>query len=82
MASNMPMPRVMQAQTSNGTALNAFDCAAADTLLSSAQSQAEAKGLAWDRKPITLTPSAKLADLIRRSRELAATQTGDDVGAD
>jgi CRISPR-associated protein Csb1 len=45
---------------------------AAAKLLGVASKAAGAAGLAWEREPVKLRPSPKLADLIRRSRELAA----------
>ena len=35
--------------------------------------KARAHGLSWDATPITLTPAPKLAGLIRKSREVAAS---------
>ncbi len=45
----------------------------AAALLKAAEQKARAHGLGWDSKPITLTPAPKLAGLIRKSREVAAS---------
>lgn len=45
----------------------------AAALLKAAEAKARAYGLGWDAKPITLVPAPKLAGLIRKSRELAAS---------
>ena len=42
-------------------------------LLGEASAAAASNGLAWTREPLKLFPSPKLADLIRKSRELAAS---------
>lgn len=52
----------------------------AATLLKAAEQAARAHGLGWDAKPITLLPAPKLAGLIRKSRELAATTEADAQG--
>jgi CRISPR-associated protein Csb1 len=44
-------------------------------LLRAAEAKARAFGLGWDAKPVTLTPAPKLAGLIRKSREIAATSS-------
>lgn len=41
-------------------------------ILEEAGTKAGSVGLGWEREPLTLKPAPKLADLIRRSRELAA----------
>jgi CRISPR-associated protein Csb1 len=45
----------------------------AAALLKAAEQKARAHGLGWDATPITLTPAPKLAGLIRKSREVAAS---------
>ncbi len=45
----------------------------AAALLKAAEQKARAHGLSWDATPITLTPAPKLAGLIRKSREVAAS---------
>lgn len=45
----------------------------AAALVKAAEEAARAFGLGWDPKPITLIPAPKLAGLIRKSREVAAT---------
>lgn len=52
----------------------------ASTLLAAAEKLAREHGLGWDPKPITLTPAAKLAGLIRKSREVAASGEGEGEG--
>jgi CRISPR-associated protein Csb1 len=42
-------------------------------LIKAAEQKARKLGLGWDPKPITLTPAPKLAGLIRKSREVAAS---------
>ncbi|WP_437571108.1 type I-G CRISPR-associated RAMP protein Csb1/Cas7g [Sorangium sp. So ce542] len=53
---------------------------AAAALLKGAEQKARKLGLGWDPKPITLTPAPKLASLIRKSRELAASGAAEDEG--
>ncbi|MBX3209802.1 MAG: type I-U CRISPR-associated protein Cas7 [Labilithrix sp.] len=48
-------------------------------LLTDAEAKARQHGLGWDAKPITLVPAPKLAGLIRKSREVAATSEGEPV---
>ncbi len=57
----------------------ALDGAAACSLLKGAVDAARAAGLSWLERPLTLVPSTGLAELVRRSRELAmqATAEGD-----
>jgi CRISPR-associated protein Csb1 len=45
----------------------------AAALLGAAEKAARAHGLGWERGPVTLTPAPKLAGLIRKSREVAAS---------
>ncbi|WP_437876867.1 type I-G CRISPR-associated RAMP protein Csb1/Cas7g [Sorangium sp. So ce513] len=52
--------------------------AEAEALLKGAEQKARQLGLGWDPKPITLTPAPKLAGLIRKSRELAASGEAED----
>ncbi|WP_441289254.1 type I-G CRISPR-associated RAMP protein Csb1/Cas7g [Sorangium sp. KYC3313] len=52
----------------------------AAALLKGAEQNARRLGLGWDPKPITLTPAPKLAGLIRKSRELAASGEAEDEG--
>jgi CRISPR-associated protein Csb1 len=57
-----------------------LDRKGARELLSNAVREASKCGLGWPTEPVTLTPAPKLAGLIVRSRELAATgevQDGD-----
>ncbi|WP_437623236.1 type I-G CRISPR-associated RAMP protein Csb1/Cas7g [Sorangium sp. So ce1151] len=54
--------------------------AEAAALLKGAEQKARQLGLGWDPKPITLTPAPKLAGLIRKSRELAASGEAEDEG--
>lgn len=56
-----------------------LDLAAAKTLLSDAATRAAAAGFRWQREPIRLRPAPKLADLIRKSRQLAARGEGEEV---
>ncbi len=58
----------------DGQPAECFTCSPeqAATLLKKAAKRADALGLGWNREPVKLKPSPKLADLIRRSRELAA----------
>ena len=50
----------------------------AAALLKAAEARARSKGLGWDPSPITLTPAPKLAGLIRKSREVAASGEVED----
>lgn len=52
---------------------------AAAKLLHEAEQRARRFGLGWDKRPITLVPAPKLAGLIRKSRELAATSEGEET---
>jgi CRISPR-associated protein Csb1 len=52
----------------------------AAALVAVAQTNARAFGLGWDPEPVVLTPAPKLAGLIRKSRELAATGEAEDEG--
>ncbi|AUX28451.1 MULTISPECIES: type I-U CRISPR-associated RAMP protein Csb1/Cas7u [Sorangium] len=54
--------------------------AEAAALLKGAEQKARQVGLGWDPKPITLAPAPKLAGLIRKSRELAASGEAEDEG--
>ncbi|KYF66262.1 type I-G CRISPR-associated RAMP protein Csb1/Cas7g [Sorangium cellulosum] len=54
--------------------------AEAAALLKGAEQKARQLGLGWDPKPVTLTPAPKLAGLIRKSRELAASGEAEDEG--
>lgn len=49
-------------------------------LLKDAEQTARKFGLGWDAKPLPLVPAPKLAGLIRKSRELAATSEGEENG--
>lgn len=49
-------------------------------LLAEAEQGAREHGLGWDRGPVTLAPAPKLAGLIRRSRELAASGEAEGEG--
>lgn len=51
----------------------------ANALVAEAATDAAGAGLAWTREPIRLRPAAKLADLLRRSRELAAGGDEDEA---
>jgi CRISPR-associated protein Csb1 len=51
-------------------------------LLGAAASRAAGLGFGWEREPVTLRPAPKLADLIRRSRELAAAGEGGEDDAE
>jgi len=51
-------------------------------LLRAASDAAAALGLGWDSAPFTLTPTPKLVHLVVKSRELTATGSGEDEGAD
>jgi CRISPR-associated protein Csb1 len=51
--------------------------AEAAALLKAAEQKARKLGLGWDSKPITLVPAPKLAGLIRKSREVAASGEGE-----
>jgi CRISPR-associated protein Csb1 len=54
----------------------------AQKLLAGAEATARERGLSWDREPLKLKPAPKLADLIKKSRELASRGEGsDDAGA-
>jgi CRISPR-associated protein Csb1 len=48
-------------------------------LVAAAEGRARQHGLGWDAAPITLIPAPKLAGLIRKSRELAATSEAEDA---
>jgi CRISPR-associated protein Csb1 len=50
----------------------------AAALLAAAEKKAREHGLGWDAKPVTLTPAPKLAGLIRKSREVAASGETDE----
>ncbi|WP_437897444.1 type I-G CRISPR-associated RAMP protein Csb1/Cas7g [Sorangium sp. So ce124] len=52
----------------------------AAALLKDAEQRARKLGLGWDPTPVTLTPAPKLASLIRKSRELAASGEAEDKG--
>ena len=54
-----------------------LDSESAIRLLTDAVAAAEAVGLKWQREPLELTPSPQLVDLVRRSQEIAATETSD-----
>ncbi len=58
----------------------ALDMAAAEALLLAAVTAAEGHGLKWPA-PVTLAPSRKLADLVRKSDEKAPAEEGADAGA-
>jgi CRISPR-associated protein Csb1 len=49
-------------------------------LLREAATAAAAHGLGWDSAPLRLTPTAKLAHLIRESRKLTISGEGEDAG--
>lgn len=51
----------------------------AATLLSAAVSEAGAVGMGWGADPLDLRPAPKLVELIRRSREVAATTDADEA---
>ncbi|MGA7124154.1 MAG: type I-U CRISPR-associated protein Cas7, partial [Polyangiaceae bacterium] len=51
--------------------------AEAAALVKAAEQEARRHGLGWDPNPITLTPAPKLAGLIRKSREVAASGDGE-----
>jgi CRISPR-associated protein Csb1 len=55
-----------------------LDRGAAAQLLAEAERNARAHGLGWERGPVELTPSKKLADLIRLSRSLRAAGDAED----
>ena len=57
-----------------------LDRAGAAELLTQAEEGARRHGLGWERGPVELTPSKKLADLIRQSRRLRQAGGGDDQG--
>jgi CRISPR-associated protein Csb1 len=48
----------------------------AHSLLEKAHDKAQKFGFGWEREPLRLKPAPKLADLIRKSRELAAAGEG------
>ncbi len=57
-----------------------LNAAQAMQLLTEAHEAAKKHGFVWQRVPITLKPAPKLAQLIKRSRELAAANKGQDDG--
>lgn len=61
------------------TAKYTLDQESAASLLKEASAEAAEFGLAWEREPLTLTPSPKLASLIRESRKLATDGVDDQV---
>ncbi|MBK8997901.1 MAG: type I-U CRISPR-associated protein Cas7 [Myxococcales bacterium] len=52
----------------------------AQALLARAHEKAKRMGFGWEREPLRLKPAPKLADLIRKSRELAAAGEGSEEG--
>jgi CRISPR-associated protein Csb1 len=58
----------------------ALDRASASELLAQAEERARAAGLGWERGPVELKPSKKLADLIRQSRRLRQAGDTEDAG--
>jgi CRISPR-associated protein Csb1 len=50
-----------------------LDSAAAAALLTRASEKAAAAGMGWSDEPVNLAPAPKLIELIRRSRQVAAT---------
>lgn len=59
----------------------ALDGDAATKLLEAAHGRAKELGFRWERTPLELVPSKKLAGLIAKSRELAAQGAGEEVDA-
>ncbi|MGC4033501.1 MAG: type I-U CRISPR-associated protein Cas7 [Tepidisphaeraceae bacterium] len=54
-----------------------LDAAAAVKLLSDAAAAVKKAGLPWDTEPVVLTPSKQLVELVRKSQELAVTETSE-----
>lgn len=65
-----PAPLTIEAVKGDGSVLAHYqlDVDAVGPLLQGAANRAADLGLGWDREPLRLTPAAKLADLVRRSR--------------
>ncbi len=59
-----------------------LDQGGAKSLLDAALQQATAKGLAWRRDLLRLTPSAALVDLLVKSRELGTVEADGDEDAE
>lgn len=54
----------------------------AEALLDKAHEKAKKAGFGWEREPLRLKPAPKLADLIRKSRELAAAgESGEEASS-
>lgn len=58
--------------------LRSLTIADAQALLEQAHERAKRLGFGWEREPLRLSPAPKLADLIRKSRELAASGEGSE----
>jgi len=73
-------PLELEAVSSDGAVSRKFALPTdrALVLLDEAQRSAQELGLGWVREPARLVPSKKLADLISKSRELAARGEGDE----
>jgi len=55
-----------------------IDAETAIAVFKEAVAQAKKKGLSWLEEPLKLSPSTKLLTLVRRSQELAVTESGAD----
>ena len=73
-------PHVLELVPADGGDTESFRLTAdqAAELLDAAHEAASACGFGWEREPLRLRPAEKLADLIRKSRELAAAGAGDE----
>jgi CRISPR-associated protein Csb1 len=73
-------PLVLEVLPADGGEPNRYVLSAPDarTLLADAHAKAEKVGFGWNRQPLDLKPAPKLADLIRRSREMAAANEGSE----
>jgi CRISPR-associated protein Csb1 len=58
--------------------LISIDSQTAINVLKEAIQAAEATGLQWRKSPLLLTPAPQLVDLLRRSQEIAATESNED----
>ena len=73
-------PLVLEAVSAQGEPSQSYALSSdtAAELLDQAAQEAAGHGLVWRREPLRLKPSKKLADLIAKSRELAARGAGDE----
>lgn len=70
---------VLQAVLPNGATEDySISAAVANALVAQASQAAAALGLAWEREPVKLRPAAKLAALVKKSREEAAAGGGEE----